>query len=382
MLGYGWSWGPVALARRYDNTELAERFAAEKRALPVKLLERPGAGSPRGGRTRPISIAALREAGKPLLFNEAASLWDMGDGIACFEMHTKLNSFAPAVFEVLEPALAAVKASFAGLVLGNDDARAFSAGADLRSFLAMIQAKDWSALDAYIARGQKLFLDMRYSPYPVVAAAHGLALGGGCEFMLNSNAIVAHAELKAGLPETKVGIIPGWGGGTQLLRRAAQNPSVPKGPAAAASAAFDVILRAAVSTSALDARGLGILGPDDAIVMNRANLLDEAKKRAAELATGYAAPEPALIPVTGHSGYLTLVNGVRSLVHLGQATPADLAVAEGLATALTGGDTTMAYLDEAQIMRLEREQVVKLAKLPATAARIEHMLQTGKPLRN
>jgi len=217
ILGYGWSRGPVALARRFDKAKLAARFADEGRALPVRLLEPPaGANGRRHGRLCSVSIAALRVAGKPILSNEAASLWDMGDGIACFEMHTKLNSFAPAVFEVLEPALAKVQSSFAGLVLGNDDGRAFSAGADLRAFLAMIQAKDWPALDAYIARGQNLFLDMRYSPYPVVAAAHGLALGGGFEFMLNSNAIVAHAELKAGLPETKVGIIPGWGGCTQL----------------------------------------------------------------------------------------------------------------------------------------------------------------------
>jgi len=383
ILGYGWSQGPVALARRYDREKLAARFAAEGRALPVRLLEQAdGSGKRRSQRAQAMSIAALREKGKPVLSNAAASLWDMGNGIACFEMHTKLNSFAPGVFDVLEPALAKVQASFDGLVLGNDDPRAFSAGADLRAFLAMVQAKDWSALDAYIARGQELFLQMRYSPYPVVAAAHGLALGGGCEFMLNSNAIVAHAELKAGLPEPKVGIIPGWGGCTQLLRRCAQNPSAAKGPAAAAGAAFEIILRAAVSTSALDARDLGILGDDDAIVMNRANLLEEAKKLASEMAKGYAAPERALIPVTGRSGYLALVNGVRSQKHLGRATDADLAVAEALAFTLTGGDTTKAYLDEADLMRLEREQVVKLAKLTATTARIEHMLQTGKPLRN
>ncbi|MGB3830472.1 MAG: 3-hydroxyacyl-CoA dehydrogenase/enoyl-CoA hydratase family protein [Mesorhizobium sp.] len=383
ILGYGWSWGPVALARRYDRARLGARFAAEGRSLPDKLLEPAAGGAGRHhGRACSLSIAALREAGKPILSNEAASLWNLGEGIACFEMHTKLNSFAPAVFEVLELALAQVQSSFAGLVIGNDDARAFSAGADLRAFLAMIQAKDWSALDAYIARGQDLFLRMRYSPYPVVAAAHGLALGGGCEFMLNCNAIVAHAELKAGLPETKVGIIPGWGGGTQLLRRAAQNPSMAKGAAAAAAAVFETIFRARVSTSALDAREFGILGADDPIVMSRAHLLEEARNLAAEMARTYSVPDQAVIQVTGHSGYLALVNGVQGLKNAGQATEADLAVAEGLATALTGGDTRATYLDEAQIMRLEREQGVRLAQLPATEARIVHMLQTGKPLRN
>lgn len=381
ILGYGWSWGPVALARRYDAARLRERFAAEGRQAPDMLLGQRPAGRLHG-RAPKLSIAALREAGKPILGNEAASLWDLGEGIACFEMHTKLNSFAPAVFEVLESSLLQVQSAFSGLVLGNDDARAFSAGADLRAFLAMIQAKDWPALDAYIERGQDLFLRMRYAPYPVVAAAHGLALGGGCEFMLNCDVVVAHAELKAGLPETKVGIIPGWGGGTQLLRRAAQNPSIPKGPAAAAGAVFDTVYRAAISTSALDARDLGILGPDDRIVMNRAELIEAARNHAAELAKTYTVPERALIHIAGRSGYLGLVNGVQSLKNLGQATETDLAVAEALAFALTGGDTTAAYLDEAGMMRLEREQCVRLAKLPATEARIVHMLQTGKPLRN
>lgn len=382
ILGYGWSQGPVALARRYDGARLVARFAAEGRALPARLLEAAPVGARRGTTAATLSIASLREKGKAVVENEAASLWDMGEGIACLQLHTKLNSFAPAVFSVLEASLEHVRSSFSGLVLGNDDPRAFSAGADLRAFLGMIERRDWVALDAYIKEGQDLFLRMKYAPFPVVAAAHGLALGGGCEFMLHCDAIVAHAELNAGLPETKVGIIPGWGGGTQLLRRAALNPSVPRGPAANAAAVFDVIWRAAVSTSALDARGLGMLVPADRIVMNRAHLLGAARSFAMELAPNYAAPERASIAVAGRSGYLSLINGVRASRNLGQISDADVAIAEALAGALTGGDTAKAHLDETQIMTLEREACVGLAKLPATAARIEHMLKTGKPLRN
>ncbi len=116
--------------------------------------------------------------------------------------------------------------------------------------------------------------------------------------------------------------------------------------------------------------------------MNRAELIEAARNHAAELAKTYTVPERALIHIAGRSGYLGLVNGVQSLKNLGQATETDLAVAEALAFALSGGDTTAAYLDEAGMMRLEREQCVRLAKLPATEARIVHMLQTGKPLRN
>jgi 3-hydroxyacyl-CoA dehydrogenase len=379
ILGYGWSRGPVALARRYDGARLASRFAAEGRALPSRLL---AAAPVRAGRGTIAATLSLRDKGKAVVENEAASLWDMGEGIACLQLHTKLNSFAPAVFSVLEASLDHVRSSFSGLVLGNDDPRAFSAGADLRAFLGMIERKDWVALDAYIKEGQDLFLRMKYAPFPVVAAAHGLALGGGCEFMLHCDAIVAHAELNAGLPETKVGIIPGWGGGTQLLRRAALNPSVPRGPAANAAAVFDVIWRAAVSTSALDARGLGMLVPADRIVMNRAQLLGAARSFAMELTQNYVVPERASIAVAGRSGYLSLINAVRASRNLGQISDADVAIAEALAGALTGCGTAATHLDETQIMTLEREACVGLAKLPATAARIEHMLKTGKPLRN
>src|SRR5690606_31769744 len=152
-------------------------------------------------------LAAAKASATPIHGNDAASVWDLGDGIACLELHTKMNSFAPAVFDVLEWVIDQGAGHFRALVIGNDDARAFSAGADLGFFARMIEQQDWQSIESYLIRGQNLFLRLKYSPFPVIAAAHGFALGGGCEFMLHANAIVAHAELQAGLPEIKVGLV-------------------------------------------------------------------------------------------------------------------------------------------------------------------------------
>ncbi|RYD90132.1 MAG: enoyl-CoA hydratase/isomerase family protein [Sphingomonadales bacterium] len=217
------------------------------------------AGKPDG--SDPLSVA--KAAGRRMLGNDAASLWMLGDGVACFELHTKMNSFAPAAFDILEQTIARGGQDFRALVLGNNDPRAFSAGADLGFILGMLRDDEADALDRYIARGQSLFLALKYAPFPVVAAAHGFALGGGCEFMLHADAVVAHAELTAGLPESKVGLVPAWGGCTQLLARAQKAGDGPKGPVASALQAFSAILPGAVSGSARQAARMGLLRSSD-----------------------------------------------------------------------------------------------------------------------
>lgn len=384
VLGYGFSHGPLALARRYGGDKLRARCAREGRPAPALLDGDLGAGAKAdSGRARKeLSLRRIKGESQPVLHNDSASLWDLGDGVACFEIHTKLNSFAPGVHELLEPALARIASDFRALVLGNDDPRAFSAGADLRAFLGMIKQADWQGLSGYIARGQALFLQMKYAPFPVVAAAHGLALGGGCEFMLNADAIIAHAELSAGLPEAKVGIIPGWGGGTQLLIRAAHNPSLPQGPFAELVSVFDFILKGEFTTSALDARKRGVLLASDRIVMSRNRLLSEAKALAVEMAADYRVPGRAAIKVAGQPGYDHLLERMRALKDAGAATDADMAIAEVLAGVLSGGGAKGATISEEEMMRLELEGNLALSKLEATAARMEHMLATNKPLRN
>lgn len=400
-LGYAWKDGPFRLADACGVKAVTERLSAEGRNVPPLLasaVEQGGFyaevgglplitdGSGRRAETRRRSgLAEAKATKQPMFGNDAASVWDLGDGVACFEMHTKMNSFAPAVFEVLEEAIERGGHDFGALVLGNDNPRAFSVGADLSFIVGMIRREDWQALDRYIARGQDLFLRLKYSGFPVVAAVQGFALGGGCELMLHADAVVAHAEINAGLPEAKVGLIPAWGGCTELLVRAQQAGSGPKGPAATADAVFQTIFPGAVSSSALDARARGLVRGSDTIVMNPDQLHAAAIAIAREtLRSGYQKPEPALVAVAGPSGKLGIMNMVHGARAAGSLSEHDVRVADILAEVLTGGPggDLMRPMPEADMMALERAALLELVRMAATRARIDHMLATGKPLRN
>lgn len=398
-LGYAWKDGPFRLADKVGLDRIRARLALDARPIPLLLQAAIDAAGFYDAGGRPLAtdgtrlkasggtgLATLAPAKRnaPIAGNESASLWDLGDGIAAFEIHTKLNSFAPAVFDVLEETIRRGGHDFRGVVLGNDDPRAFSAGADLSFILGLIRSGDMAGLGAYIARGQECFLKLKYAPFPVVAAAHGLALGGGCEFTLHADAVVAHAEYYAGLPETKVGLVPGWGGCTQLLLRQQEGAAGPHGPLAPAARTFATIMEGAQSSSAWDARSRGLLRPSDRVVMNGDHLLAAARTWAIELASGYVPPAEAAITVSGPSGKLALLNEAHSARAAGRMSDADMAIANALATVLTGGAAGRADrpLSERQLMQLEREALIELAKFPATQARIEHMLAYGKPLRN
>lgn len=397
-LGYAWRKGPFALGNTYGAQKVVARLTAEGRPVP-EIIARAAAeggfysaGRPlamTGGHVEhdpeaaPLSIAALKAKGAPIAGNGAASLWDMGDGVTCLELHTKMNSFAPEVMDILEETVALAGTRFKALVLGNDDPRAFSAGADLAFISGMLKGEDRETLDRYISRNQRLFLGLKYAPVPVVAAMHGFALGGGCEFSLHADAIVAHAELTAGLPEISVGLIPAWGGCTQLLLRAkALDPAAT--PEAVAQRVFSTIYPALKSGSAEQARAMGVLRPADGIVMHRAHLLAAAKARALELADGYAAPEKAVLVLAGAGAAATLVAPVREAAAAGKATATDVLMAERLAEVLCGGPESVAgeTRDEAGVMLAERAALLELSTRETTLARIDHLLKTGKPLRN
>ena len=398
-LGYGWREGPFQLAERYGLSVIAERLGDQGETVPPLLtaaIEAGGFhtsdGQPLGTDgsfvapaeiARPIALSSTKAKSAAIVANDAASLWDLGDGIACLEAHTKMNSLAPGVFEILEQALDRGGSEFSGLVIGNDHSRAFSVGADLGFISNVIENHDWKALDSYIARGQDLFLAMKYTDFPVVAAAHGLALGGGCEIMLHAGAIVAHAELLAGLPETRVGIVPGWGGCTQLLVRAQEAGGGTKG-AAISTAAFDTIFKGASSISARDALAKGILRPGDLIAMNRDELLSRAKSVAQDMAAaGHTPPRSVTLHLGGPPAKAEIMRSVHAS-ETGSLTQTDGRVADILAEVLTGGPSAnpATPLSEADIMLLERQAVLELAKLDKVRQRIRHMLETGRPLKN
>lgn len=385
VLGYSWREGPFRLADRAGVAALAARMTAEGRAVPPLLAAAAAQGAfyrdgqplrTDGQGMAPIAAPGILGGAAQIAGNGAARLRDIGDGVACLELATKMNTFAPEVFEVIEATLDRAGHDFRALVLGNEDPRAFSAGADLGFILRMIDEGGTAALDQYLQRGQGLFQRLKYAPVPVVAAAHGFALGGGCEFMLHADAVVAHSELTAGLPETRVGLIPAWGGCTQLTLRGQA-----EGAVAAALRAFDVIRTGAPATSARQAFGLGLLRAGDGIVMHRDALLPAAKARALDLAPGYAPPAQASLTPSGAEGRAAIAARIEEERAAGRMTQTDAAIGDLLARVLTGGDHT-APITEALMMALEREAFLDLVAQPTTRARMDHMLKTGKPLRN
>ena len=364
-LGYAWTKGPFALAAEIGEPRVAGWLRAEGLEIPALVAER----SERGARTKAA-------APRPLVAETAgAALLDLGDGVAGLEIRTKMNVFSQEVFEAVAQAVATVPGRFEALVLTGAGTRAYSAGANLSAMQAFAEAGDYAAIEAFVRAGQTAFQSLKRAPFPVVGAAFGLALGGGCESLLHCDAIVAHAELNAGLPESKVGLVPGWGGCTLMFARAlAEGLS----PDEAAARAFDAILAGRVSTSALDAAGFGVLRKGDRIVMNRALLMDEAKALALALAQGYRAPATAALP----AGSLALRERLLArTAGRAELTDYDQEIAGHVATVLSGGERT-GEIGEAEMLDLEREALVALVRNPQTHDRIAHMLAAGKPLRN
>jgi 3-hydroxyacyl-CoA dehydrogenase len=272
----------------------------------------------------------------------------------------------------------------AGLVIGNDDPRTFTAGADLSMVLKLIAASDWAKVEEAVRTFQNTAQRIRYSPFPVVAAPFGLALGGGCEFSLHSDRVQAHAELYMGLVEVGVGLIPAGGGTTELLFRFAADlaPYGEADPFEAVKRAFQLIAMATTSTSALEARRLGYLRDADRITMNRDRLIADAAARVLDLAPDYVAPLPRTITAMGKDALGNLKYAVWAMREAGQITAHDVRIAHELAYVLTGGDGPPRAVTERDILDLEREAFLRLLGTKETQERMAYTLRTGKPLRN
>lgn len=319
-------------------------------------------------------------AGLPVLAgNDMATLHDLGDGVVCFRAHTKMNTFDPGVFDLLEETLENAGKTFGAMVLANDDPRAFSAGADLGFFTRTIDGPDGrEKIAAYGERAQGLFVKMRYSPVPVVAAVHGFALGGGCEFQMSADATVALMDARLGLPEAAIGLVPGWGGCTLLYARGViEDPAAD--PVDLACRAFGPLFSARIATDATDARKMGLLRPIDGIVPHRSELVQTAKARALSLVPGYQAPKPIDLPVAGQAGIEVILAAARKD---GSLTETDLTVAHKLAHILTGGANQNGTVTEADMRALEAQTLAELVTWPPVRDRVNHMLATGKRLKN
>ncbi len=399
-LGYNWKWGPFELIDRIGADWLIERLAADGVAVPKLLAQAKGRSFYRTERgqlqflgtdgvyhdvLRPDGVLLLEDVkrrSKPLMKNGSAALWDIGDGVVCFEFTSKMNALDADIIALLNKTLALVREDYKALVIYNEGAN-FSVGANLGIALFAANIAAWGEVDKAIAAGQQTYLALKYAPFPVVSAPAGMALGGGCEILLHSTAVQAHAETYAGLVECGVGLLPGWGGCKEMLVRWQTEGNLPRGPMPGAARAFELISTAQVSKSAAEARDMLILRPSDGITMNRARLLADAKARALALLDAGARPLPPEIIAAGPAGKAALVMAAEAFHRMGKATDHDLVVAASLAKVLSGGDADPTVpIGEQAMLDLERRNFIRLLQSEKTLARIEHTLETGKPLRN
>ncbi|CCQ73248.1 3-hydroxyacyl-CoA dehydrogenase/enoyl-CoA hydratase family protein [Magnetospira sp. QH-2] len=366
-LGYAWKKGPF---------ELNETLGAEKISLPK--LPKPALLD-----SDPWGLADVKAQGAPLASNRSASLWDLGQGVAGLEFHSKLNALDPFSLAMMNKAVTLIpRRGMSALVIANDGTN-FSVGANIAMLLVTGKLRLWPLINWILSHGQKTFARLKYAPFPVVGAPSGMALGGGCEVLLHCDALVAHGETYMGLVEAGVGIVPGWGGCKEMLGRLSEMPAIGRGPMPAVLKAFEIIATAQVATSAMEARDLGFLRSDDAIVMNRDRLWLQARDRALDMAPGYQPPKPRTLHLPGSSGRAALLMAIGDFERKGLTTPHDVTVARALARVMTGADTDPTDpVGEDHLLALERQAILSLIRTPQTRARVDHMLRKGKPLRN
>ena len=399
-LGYNWKYGPFELIDRLGPAWFAAKLRAESIDVPA-FLDSVGEGTfyrVENGTLhqftkiktyvpveRPAGVLLLEDIkrrSKPLARNRSASLWDIGDGIACLEFHSKLNSLNPFSLFMVNKAVKIVQRDFKALVIYNEGSQ-FSAGANIGLLLILAYLRAWFLVKPLLTMGQKAYQRLKFAPFPVVSAPSGLALGGGCEILLHSDAVQAHAETYCGLVETGVGLVPGWGGCKEMLLRWSANPERKQGPMPVVIKVFETIAMASVARSAAQARDLLFLKDSDGITMNRGRLLVDAKSRALKLVPGYQPLVRQEIRLPGPTARVAMDLAVLGFRKQGTATPHDVTVAHALAEVLSGGDTDMIEtITEEKILALERKAFARLARKPQTIARVKHMLNTGKPLRN
>jgi 3-hydroxyacyl-CoA dehydrogenase len=413
--GFNWEMGPFQLwdAAGVGSTVKRMREAGEPVSAIVDRLLAAGADAwyrAHGrevfdivtGAYRPIAeaegigrIAKFRASNGVVRHNPGASLVDLGDGVACLEVHSKKNAVGEDIIrlvtETLAPESQAVR-DFEAFVISGD-AEHFSVGANLMQLLMSAQEGEWDEVDFAVRAFQKMTAAIKFCPRPVVVAPYSFCLGGGAEMAIHGARRQAHAELYMGLVETGVGVVPAGGGCKEMLLRALDGVAAVHGTARTESAellgalrrTFETIAMAKVSTSAVEARQIGMLLPADRITMNRDRLLNDAKRAARELAAGgYSAPVPRTdIPAPGENMLATLKLGVHVMRQGEFISDHDVKVANWVAHVLCGGPITPGTpVSEQYLLDLEREAFLSLCGEKKTRERIAFTLKTGRPLRN
>jgi 3-hydroxyacyl-CoA dehydrogenase len=392
--GFGWELGPFELFDAIGVREVLDAWrthAPERTDVPPLVRDVLDGGHNRF-RDAPIPPAApglqilrtAKERSRVIRRNAGASLVDLGDGVVCVEFHSKMNAIGGDTLEMLQAGVAEAERSFAALVIGNDGPN-FSAGANLMLLLLEAQEGNWDEIDLMVRSFQRTTTSLRYAQVPVIAAPAGLALGGGCEVLLQADRTQAAAETYMGLVEVGVGLIPAGAGTTAMLARAVEGLPARADLLPAVQRVFETIGFGKVSTSAPDAMRIGYLRPVDGITTNRERVLTDAKTRALERTReGYQAPpRRTAIRVGGASVLAALQLGVHLAWRAGRISDHDAVVGRRLAWILAGGPLPHeTIVGEQYLLDLEREAFLSLCGERKTLERIQHTLKTGKTLRN
>jgi len=397
-LGYNWKYGPFELLDKIGVAWFVDRLLAENRDVPPLLASRHSLYKVDSGKRSFVDLSGnyqpvrridgvlllsdIKLSAPAVLENPSASLWDIGDGVACLEFHSKMNTLDMDSLALVRQSVEKVKTDFSALVI-HSDADNFSAGANLTLLVQAIHNQDWPAVEQLIKQGQQTYKALKYAPFPVVGAPSGLALGGGCEILLHCDAIQAHAELYVGLVEVGVGLVPGWGGCKEYLRRWLEFARRPGGPMPGIAQAFETIGMAKVSKSAAEAKEMLFLSTTDGITMNKDRLLADAKAKALRLVPGYMPPKSSSYQLPGASARAAMDIAINNLKMAGKITDYDVEISQQLADVLSGGQCDITEpLTEEDLLNLELNAFLHLVQQPGTLARLEHLLKTGKPLRN
>jgi 3-hydroxyacyl-CoA dehydrogenase len=332
-------------------------------------------------------MLGARNAGGVLVENEFASLIDMGDGICCVEFHSKMNTLERFLAEIIVEGINRVNSGeFDGMIIANQEEH-FCAGANLMIVLGMAMQNDWNGLTTYIDGFQQINMALRFCRGPVVAAPHNYCFGGGVELCQHSARVVISGETYGGLVEFGVGLIPAGGGTKEMLRRAlayAPDTITEATPYPYLRRAFEAIGMAKVSMSGPEMIELGYFTENDVICVNWDHQVKRAKDvcRALVLA-GYRPPRPARLTALGEPMKSVFRAALYQMRLSGYVSEHDELVAMHLAHTLTGGSRPAgAVMSEQDVLDLEREAMLSLCGTEKTQQRMQHMLATGKPLRN
>jgi 3-hydroxyacyl-CoA dehydrogenase len=401
--GYGWELGPFETWDALGFAETTERMKQDGVALPAWIDQMVAAKAtgfyaqdrvwdpirgdytPRPLDPREVTWEVLRKGGAPVLKNPGAEAWDLGDGVLGLTFKTKANSIDADVIKMIHDSVERAERDFRAMIIWNQG-EFFCVGANLFAVVMAAGQKQWDQLREMIRGYQYATQRMKYAQVPVVVAPYNMTLGGGLELCMGADAVQAAAETYAGLVEVGVGLIPGGAGTLNSLWRALEG--IPEGVDADVYAyvtqVFKNIALAKVATSADEAKAFGFFRNGDGVSFDRARQLHEAQQRALGLAAaGYHPPVPRAYKLPGESGIATLQMLVSTLRAGNYASDHDVKIAMKLAHVLCGGASGATHaVTEDEVLELEREAFLSLCGEPLSQARMQHMLQHQKPLRN